>query len=306
MQPSPDTQSNAKSARVTPSNTTPMIQTVAKVNGQSLSLADLSPQLIEAAGGQVLNERILNMQLKARLGKTIITQEQIHTERQLFTRSLHSDPQVAEQLLKQLRQRQGLGPTRFEDFLFRQAALRHLVQGEVTVNDAAISQAYELKYGPTSLVQIIVVDNPTTAVQILNRARNGDEFGQLVQQFSQNPASKATNGVLDPISPVDATYPAALHKAIARLTVGQISDVVALDNGFAILKLLSKNARQSVTLDDVKASLAEKVRRDVEQMLMRQLASTLLTQADVVVLDRELNQSWQANRRNLPLESPKP
>ena len=306
MQPTPDTQSTAKQAVVTPTKNAVSIQTLAKINNQSLSMVDLAPWLIEAAGGQVLNEHILSLQLKDKLGKTLITQDQVQTERELFVRSLHDNPQVAQQVLKQLRQREGLGPKRFADFLFRQAALRHLVQGEVSVNQAAITQAYELKYGPTSVVQIIMVDNPATAVGILNRARKGEEFGQLVEQFSQNPASKATNGLLDPISPVDPSYPSALHKAIARLDVGQISDVVSLDNGFAIWKLLSKNTRQSVTLDDVKASLAVKVRRDVEQMLMRQMAATLMNQADVVVLDRALNQSWQINKSHLPLESTEP
>ena len=82
--------------------------------------------------------------------------------------------------------------------------------------------------------------------------------------------------------------------------------MVALDNGFAILKLVSKNQRQAVLLDDVKPIIAAGVRLDVEQMLMRQLAATLMDQAQVVVLDRELNQSWQASQRNLQIESVKP
>jgi parvulin-like peptidyl-prolyl isomerase len=306
MQPAPDTQSTAKQPPVTPSAASGSIQTVAKIGNTRINLADLTPAMIEASGGQVLSEKVLTLKLKEKLGKTIITQDQIQAERSSFVKSLHDNPQLAEQLLAQLRQREGLGPKRFEDFLFRQAALRYLVQSDVVVTDAAIQQAYELKFGPTSVIQVLTVDNPTTAVKILNRARQGEDFGKLVQEFSQNQESKAFNGMLEPISPADASYPSALHKAIARLQVGQISDVVALENGFAILKLLSKNPRQSVTLDDVKASLAEKVRRDVEQMLMRQLASTLLTQTDVVVLDRDLNQSWQAARRNLPLESAKP
>ncbi|MBN4061178.1 hypothetical protein JYU15_01950, partial [bacterium AH-315-I18] len=75
---------------------------------------------------------------------------------------------------------------------------------------------------------------------------------------------------------------------------------------FAILKLVSKNQRQAVLLDDVKPIIAAGVRLDVEQMLMRQLAATLMDQAQVVVLDRELNQSWQASQRNLQIESVKP
>lgn len=310
MQPAPDTQSNVNQPAVTPSASTASpsspLQTVAKVGDARLSLADLTPAMIEAVGGQVLAEKVLTLKLREKLGKTLITQDQIHAERSDFVKSLHDNPQVAEQLLAQLRQREGLGQHRFEDFLFRQAALRHLVQGQVNVTEAAIKQAYELKFGPTSVIQIIMLDNPTQAVKILNRARQGEDFGKLVQEFSRNQESKAFNGMLEPISPADPSYPAALHKAIGRLQVGQISDVVALENGFAILKLLSKNPRQSVTLDDVKASLAEKVRRDVEQMLMRQLASTLLNQTDVVVLDRELNMSWQRQRRNLPLERVKP
>lgn len=306
LQPPPNTQSTAKQAPDTPVNPSNNLKTIAKVGDERITMADLQPALIEAAGGQVLNEKIMSMKLRNALGKTLITQQQIQDERQIFLATLHDNPQMAEQLLIEVRQRQGLGDGRFADFLFRQAALRHLVQSEVTVNDEAIRQAYELRYGPTSVVQVITVDNPTLAVQILNKARSGEDFGLLVQQYSKDAASKAANGLLQDVSPMDASYPTAMHSAIAKLAIGQISDVVALDNGFAILKLVSKNQRQSVTLDDVKASLAVKVRRNVEQMLMRQLATTLMRQADVVVLDRELNRSWQMSNRNLPQESAKP
>lgn len=282
------------------------IQTMARINGQPITITDLQPMLIEASGGQILRETILGMQLRKALGKTLITDEQIQLERAMFLHSLNPDPALAEQLLKQLRDREGLGARRFGEFLFRQAALRHLVQPEVTVSDAAVSHAYELKYGPSYLAQIITVDNAATAVQVLNRARRGEDFGKLVQEFSRDPASRVANGMLDPISPADSTYPSTVRLALGKLQPGQISDVVALDNGFAILKLVSKNQRQSVPLDDVKASLVAKVRHDVEQMLMRRLAATLMRQADVVVLDRELNRSWQQSKRNLPVESTEP
>lgn len=287
---------NAKTKQ--PSN----LITAVKINDQRFTLADLQTGLVEAAGGQILSEKILSLQLRKELGQTLITENQIQNERDRFTQSLHVDPHLAEKLLKQLRQRQGLGDFRFNDFLFRQAALRHLVQPEVSVSQAAIVQAYDLKFGPTSVVQIITTDATSKAVAILNRARQGEDFGQLVQLFSQDTASKPVNGILDPISPADASYPTAVHKAIARLTPGRISDVVALDNGFVILKMIRKNNGKTVTLADVKESLALKVRSDVEQMLMRQLAIGLMDEAKVTVMDRNLNQSWQANKRNLSVE----
>ena len=283
-----------------------VIQTLARINDQPITMADLQAGLLEAAGGQLLAEKVLSLQLHKKLGSALITQQDIQNERARFVASLHSNPQLAEKLLAQLKQRQGLGKERFADFLFRQAALRKLVEPQVTVTDKAIRQAFELKYGPMSVVQIILTDSPAQAVKILNLARKGRDFALLVNEYSQDPRSKASNGMLPPISPADATFPIALHKAIKQCHVGQISDVVALDNGFAILKLVSKNQRQAVLLEDVRSTLAAAVRLDVEQMLMRQLAATLMDQAQVVVLDRELNQSWQASQRNLQIESVKP
>jgi foldase protein PrsA len=305
LRPAPVTQPAESKPQAT-ADASAGIQTVARVGETRLTFNDLQPWLIEAAGGQILREKVLSMQLHKALGKTLITSEQIQQERAQFLNTLHRDPQLAEQLLKQVREREGLGEQRFSDFLFRQAALRQLVQPDVTVTDEAVQQAFERQYGPKSVVQIIMVDNTALAVKVLNLARQGADFGQLVQQFSQDVPSRAANGMLDPISPADPSFPTVMHKSVAKLEVGQISDVVALDNGFAILKLVSKNQRQSVLLDDVKASVVAKVRRDVEQMLMRRLATTLMRQADVVVLDRELNRSWQNSNRNLPLESIEP
>src|SRR5690606_35100039 len=104
--------------------------------------------------------------------------------------------------------------------------------------------------------------------------------------------SGAGGGLLPPLSHADPSYPAVIRNMLVTLEPGQVSNPVAIENGYAILKLERKIAAENVKFDDVKEGLSLNVRRQEEQIQMRQLARTLLAQAEVVVLDPTLKESW--------------
>ncbi|MEM9420755.1 MAG: peptidylprolyl isomerase, partial [Planctomycetota bacterium] len=111
--------------------------------------------------------------------------------------------------------------------------------------------------------------------------------------------SKAQGGLLSPIRPEDTSYPSAMRQAIDGLEVGQVSQPIAIDGGFALLKLEEKIAAAEVEFDDVKDSLELAVRGRTERVLMQQLARELLSGAELVVLDPTLKALWEAQRESL-------
>ncbi len=273
---------------------------VGYVGGKAIHRGDLWALLVEAKGGEVLSELILDRQIARALsdrGETI-EPATVDQEKSLLLATLDADSDQAQRLLGELRQRRGLGEHRFRKLLKRNAGLRLLVQDEVEVSDAAVDQAYQLEHGPRYEARLIVTGSLVNATELVRRARAGESFIDLAIAHSSD-ASRAQGGLIGSVSLVDPTLPKAVRVALGALEPGQVSDPVALERGFAVLRLERKVEGTGVDPDQVKAKLTEKVRRRVEWVLMQRRARTMLSEADVVVLDPLLHTDWQRRRGKL-------
>lgn len=270
---------------------------VALVGGQSVRMQALTPIMVETAGGQALGEWVLNQQIEKALAekKIALRQEDLDYEKKQLMNQLDPDPDQAARLLTQLRERRGLGPRRFEMLLRRNAALRKLVADEVQITPALIQQAYDMQYGQLTQVRMILSGSLKGASEALRRARGGESFIDLAIELSQD-ASRAQGGLLAPIAAEDPTWPQALREAAVKLAPGQISEPVALDAGWAILKCEKKIDQPARPLAEVRHELRDQVRLRLERLRMEQLARVLVEKADVTVLDADLDRSWKQQR----------
>ena len=277
---------------------------VALWRGRSIQWAALRPALVEAAGGQVLAEWLLTQQVEAALDQEglRVSEDDIAREKALMLRRLADDPDQAARLLQRLRQRRGLGPTRFDMLLRRNAGLRKLVADEAEATDSMVRRAYERQYGRKTVARMILVPTLNDAGQVIQRLEEGEPFIDLAVDLSRD-ASRAQGGLLPPISPADATFPKVVRETVAGLEPGQVADPVALQGGFAILKAERKIDAQQVPFEEAAPELREQVRLRVEQNLMQRRARTMLQNADPTILNARLNQAWQTQRGDL-LETP--
>jgi parvulin-like peptidyl-prolyl isomerase len=279
---------------------------VAYVAGEPIRSDDLLPGLYEAAGGDVLAEAVLGRLIERELKDRglAVAADDIRQERSVITGELSEDAQQAERLLDELRMRRGLGDRRFEALLRRNAGLRKLVNAQenggagVTVPDQAVQKAYRERYGPTYRVRLITVSALREANDLRRRAQAGEPFGELAARHSTD-ASADRGGLLSPINPEDATYPAAIRNSLPNLPPGSVSDVIALDGTYAILKLEEAIPASPIPYAQVEASLKQQVRRRLERLRMEQLATVLIDQQQVLVLDPTLKPQWERSRRTL-------
>ncbi|MCX5660157.1 MAG: peptidyl-prolyl cis-trans isomerase [Planctomycetota bacterium] len=281
-------------------------QPLAVLDGKSISFAELGQPLLEASGGEVLSELVLDSQIRLRLEQRAValTPALIDAERKLMALALDPDADAGQRLLKELRERRGLGERRFDMLLVRNAGMRLLVQGDVQVTDSALRQAFDYQYGPRYEARLITVANLQAAGEILDKLRGGALFADLAATSSTD-SSRAQGGLLSPLSAADPTYPEAVRLSLAKLEVGQVSDPIVLEGGFAIVKLERKIAGKEAKFDDVKGSLQDGVRRQVERLQMERLARTILREADLVVLDPGLQKSWARQKRLLATQDAK-
>lgn len=290
---------------------------VAVYDGGAVALADLKTALFEAAGGQILDEWLLDRLVQRRLAERglagAVDDAAIARERAILLRTLtpatpatpapgaaapHAvspDTDQAARILEQLRQRRGLGRTRFDSLLHRNAGLRRLVADQVVVTEIALEQAFQLQHGQRYVARLITTADFHDAVAVVRAAREGASFVDLAIDRSTD-VSRQQGGRLEPISAADASYPLAIRAALARMEPGQVSDPIALDKGFAVLLLERKVPADAVQLDAVRDALVERVRLQAEATLMQQLARELLAGAEVLVLDPALQKSWTRHR----------
>ncbi len=286
------------------------INRIAEPSGESRLVGDVDfASAVEVAGAIALEEAALDALLSERLAARGVRWSDLDTaaERAIIVAQLaeaspsrnavrgESAADRGERLLAQLRTARGLGNTRFEGMLRRNAALRLLVSDQVVLNESVIRQAYDLRYGERMPARIIVVDTVDEAAQIIDRLDAGEPFPEVAARFSTD-QSASRGGLIEPVSAADPSYPQALRDAIGELRPGGYSTPIALDNGIAIvLREASPSPSAAVpTLEETRSALTHEARMRQERILMGELARELLENARVTIFDASLDKAWRA------------
>ncbi len=85
---------------------------------------------------------------------------------------------------------------------------------------------------------------------VLQRLQSGESFASLAKEFS-NSAEREQGGLMG-LRPLDR-YPTLFAEAAEKLSVGQLSPVLRSGAGFHILKLVSKQNSQTMTVTETRA-----------------------------------------------------
>jgi parvulin-like peptidyl-prolyl isomerase len=122
------------------------------------------------------------------------------------------------------------------------------------------------------------------AEQVLARARKGEDFSQLVREYSDDTESKSRNGELA-FSKGSGVVPPQFEAAAFSLQPGQISDLVLTVFGFDIIKLIEKTPASKVPLDKVHDDIGERLQRQAVQKRLPDFVSKLRQDADVQIVE---------------------
>jgi hypothetical protein len=274
------------------------------VNGRQILWEDLRPALSEAAGGLVLQEMILDrlLETETRL-KGITINPEDHTREwfhlvEAITREARASEEETERLLATLRQSRGLGEHRFQRLLDRNARLRALIADEVEVTREEIDREFLMRHGERYRARVIMVATQRRAAEIRRQLEEGDgplhlRFAAAAAIDSIDPSSER-GGIVDPISPADPSYPAIIRRTLEHLEPGELSPVLGIDRGFALLLMEERLPGDDAAYDEVEPAIREHILRRHERVAMDALARRLLREANISVTDRALHWSWQS------------
>ena len=214
-----------------------------------------------------------------------------------------------EELNKQLRV---MGVTRDEvlgewtDTAIAESVLKRELNVHVTEADA--KQFYEdnpARFEQPEMVRVahilLVTNDPKTGTElsdeqkaakrkqmedILKRARAGEDFAKLVEEYSEDPGSKDKGGEYK--FPRGQMVPE--FEAVAfSLNTNQISDIVTTRYGYHIIKLLEKIPARKLEFSTVSTNLLEALTGQALQKQLPDYTAKLKEEAGVKILDEKLN-----------------
>lgn len=269
----------------------------------ALSRDALWPVVAEIAGKEAIREIVLDQAVATELSRTniVITQEDVERERaRLRTRLAPSvGAEEANEIMGMVLNRRGIGPARLGAMLKRNAGMRKLIANDAEPGAEMIELAHKVRYGRQLETRMIVVPTTAAAQRAISEIRTRSNDVGLKLAFAEVAAEQSMDGSanlggdLGPLSPDDPGLPVSVRSALADLEPMELSPIVALDNGFAILLVEREIPAQSTTLEEVYDEILLEVRDRQERLLMDRLAERLLTEYAPSVLDPSLRWSWE-------------
>ena len=214
----------------------------------------------------------------------------------------------------------GISPQQLTNRVLEQAISEELLgrelKSQITISSERLQQFYNTNEGAfrqpeiVRAAQIMVFTrDPRTRLELpddlkkakrdkadkaLARARKGEDFTKLVEEFSEDPMTKENKGEITftraKDDPMRAMVP-ELEVAAFALKPGSISDVIKTEYGFHILKLIEITPARKVPYSEVGDRIRELLtNQDLERQLPDYFAK-LKKEAGVEILDEKLKEA---------------
>ncbi len=262
------------------------------------------PQQVEAANDDLVNTQKLDV-----LGSLITNEIMLQKAEKLGLSAVDADvetelskmkaPYTEEEFQKQLADRK-LTVNDLKTQIRRQLTVDKLVTKEITshitITDADVANFYNankpsfnLAEPQIHMAQILVTPAPDPEVHnlknskaqndaeartkiqdLLARLKRGDDFAMVAQNYSEDSKSASSGGDMGfvPESALGKANP-ELSKLVLSLQPGSISQIIRTEEGYRILKVISKEPAGQRDLNDprVQTSIRETLRNSKDQLL---------------------------------------
>jgi parvulin-like peptidyl-prolyl isomerase len=181
------------------------------------------------------------------------------------------------------------------DAVWPSVALKKLVGDGVQVTQEDLQKGFEANFGERVEVLAIVLNNHRQAQTVWDMARNNPTdqfFGELANQYSVEPSSRANFGRVPPLR-MHSGQP-LLEKEAFRLKAGELSGIVAVGDKYIIMRCLGRT--QPVVKEF--AVVQDELRKDLHEKKLRLAMSKEFERLiDAAQIDNFLAGSSQSGQR---------
>lgn len=222
-------------------------------------------------------ERMVDEELEARAAAqarvTATAQEIDHALKVIAAQN-----QVAPEELIDEAKRQGMTEAQYRGELRRQVIQQKManlrLQGRIRITEEDLKTTYrhlvleersQLDFRAAQLViqvpagasKATILAKRRLAMQLSQRANRGEDFRQLVQQYSEDEPSRKVGGLLPPQKPIQ--LPEALARPVMNLDLGEASSPLYYDGSFVVLKLIERDPSTIPPYAQARNQLRERV-----------------------------------------------
>ncbi|MEW9672700.1 peptidyl-prolyl cis-trans isomerase [Ammoniphilus sp. 3BR4] len=228
---------------------------IADVGNETITESDWTNELKRHYGKMVL-ENMIDRQvvlLQAQQNGVVVTEQELEAELQ----KLEDRYVSSEDFFGAIRQDMGLSPEELKNELRHYLLLEKLATADIEISDQELFHHYEenrAKYNqpPLARVSAIYVDDQAEAEQVISELNKGADFQTLAKERSREIYSSASGGDLGWISLLGGDVEQEIVDVAVILQENQVSRPIALEKGFAVIKLHKKKEAVTRTFDDVK------------------------------------------------------
>lgn len=276
-----------------------MPNVVATVNGDPITEKELQSECLLQHGEEVLELEINQLLLHQELKKTqvAVTEADIEAEMRHAAELAGVVDQAGEADLARwvdvITGEQGLDLQQYKrDAVWPSAALKKLTSSSIEVTQEDVNKGFEANFGQHVRCRAIVLDDFRRAQEVWEKARRNpsvEYFGQLAEEYSVEPTSKALQGEVPPLKRHSGQP--QLEEVAFNLQPGQISGIVNVGDTFIILRSEGRTEKLDVDEDDVRDILV----RDIFEKKLRRAMSQKLEQIHATArIDNYLARSSKA------------
>ena len=263
---------------------------VAILNGQKITVRELAEECITRYGVDVLegeiNRKLLSLALTAQ-NKEVAQQDILdEIKRAADSRGYLDDtgkPDVKEWLKAVTSKDDVTVDIYVKDVVWPSAALKKLVSEAAKISEEDLQRGFESNYGRRVEVMAIVLNTQRQANMVWDLANNNSNdyfFGQLAEQYSIEPVSRANQGKVPPIRK-NGGQPIVEEEAF-RLKKGELSGIVAVGGKYIIMRCTGHTIPVVESIDDVREELVNYLSERKTHSAMTVKFDDIRQQADVI------------------------
>ena len=282
----------------------------ARVNSHPITISEVRAVCVERYGEDVLQALLTGVLLNQALARQelVVSQEDVDNEVARAAESMgfqtqDGKPDVStwlERISKENRQSIEFYLT---DIVRPTVALKKLV-GPVAVTQEDLDKAFTATFGPRVRCRAVVLDNQRRAQEVWQLARQNptpEIIGNLAEQYSVDPTSKALRGEVPPIQKYSG-QPALEREAFA-LKPGELSGIIQIADRFMILLCEGYTKPVEVTFSEVRDELYRDIFEKKQRIEMARYFTHLRESASI---DNFLAGTSQSPKKTLPAASEMP
>lgn len=286
-------------------------EVLARVNDRPIFTAPFQQLLSESHGLFVLEQLVALELVKDHAHRQSVSLSDVEIEaewdralrdlgRAAVARDSDIDPRAAgQEMLDQFLGAKNISLAEFKLSIERHAYLRKMVEAEVTVTDEEVRAEFERRHGRQAVVRHIVLPDLKAVGEVRARLRDGGDFADLARAYSVHRLSGAAGGLLPIFTQGDVQVPPLLRSSAFAMQPGAVSDALAIDGQYHLIRLEQFIEPQEKTFD---AALAEEVRAGLADIQLRtrmdELERRLFKQAHFRIFDSALQRQFDEKHQD--------